>query len=314
MTTDPIAVLKDLLLLLALERLDTNLFRGQSRDFGTRRVFGGQVLGQALAAASLTVEDALVHSLHAYFLRAGDDAAPIIYEVDRQRDGRSFASRRVVAIQHGRPILNLAASFQRPEAGLEHQAEMPAVPGPDALRPIGDYRDELLRRIPAARLPPFLIRPQPFDLRPVERPHFVTPGPHPPRAHLWFRAADRIGDDPALHRNLLTYFSDYALISVATRPHTLAPGERTFQLSSLDHALWFQRPFRIDEWMLYAMESPSAAAGRGLVNGRIYRSDGTLVACVTQEGVMRIWSPPAAGNATAPATSDPPPSKENTGD
>ena len=283
------SILDDLIQLLTLERLDTNLFRGQSHDIGTNRVFGGQVLGQALAAANNTVEDRVAHSLHAYFLRKGDHDAPIIYEVDRQRDGRSYTSRRVVAIQHGHPILNLAASFLRPEEGLEHQPSMPQVPGPEDLKDVTDYRRELLDRVPEAELPRYLMHDRPFEFRPVQLPQFIDPEPREPRAHIWFKTIGRIPDDDHLHRNMLAYVSDYYLIGTATRPHGVSVFSPNLQLTSLDHALWFQRPFRIDEWMLYSIESPSASGGRGLSQGQIYRQDGVLVAVVTQEGVMRVW-------------------------
>jgi len=283
------AILQDLIELLSLERLDTNLFRGQSRDIGTNRVFGGQVLGQALAAASYTIEGRVVHSLHAYFLRKGDDEAPIIYEVDRQRDGRSFSSRRVVAIQHGRPILNLAASYQVPEDGLEHQTSMPQVPPPESLKDVTEYRQQLLDRVPEDQLPRYLLHERPFEFRPVQLPQFIDSDPREPRAHVWFRAAGSLPDDDALHRNILTYVSDYYLIATATRPHGYTVFSKELQLASLDHAMWFQRPFRVDEWLLYAMESPSATGARGLSRGLIYRQDGTLVAIVAQEGVMRVW-------------------------
>jgi acyl-CoA thioesterase II len=285
------AILDDLIRLLTLERLDTNLFRGKSHDIGTQRVFGGQVLGQALAAANNTVEDRVAHSLHAYFLRKGDHTAPIIYEVDRQRDGRSFTSRRVVAIQHGRPILNLAASFQRPEEGLEHQSSMPQVPPPERLKDVNEYRQELLERpgVDEAKLPRYLFHERPFEFRPVQLPQFIDPEPREPRANIWFRTTGKLPDDDHLHRNMLAYVSDYYLIGTATRPHGTSVFSPRLQLASLDHALWFQRPFRVDEWLLYAIESPSASGGRGLARGQIFRRDGTLAAVVAQEGVMRLW-------------------------
>ena len=282
-------ILADLLHLLTLERLDTNHFRGESRDIGARRVFGGQVLGQALSAASATTEDQVAHSLHAYFLRKGDHGAPILYEVDRQRDGRSFSSRRVVAIQHGRPILNLAASFQRPEDGLEHQIEMPEVPPPEELDDLAELRRQLLEKVPERRIPRFLLLERPFEFRPVQRPRYFDPEPLEPRVQVWFRAVDRLPDDPALHRNVLAYASDYHLITSAARPHGISILTPNLQMASLDHALWFQRPFRADEWLLYDIESPSTAGARGLARGMIYRQDGALVAMVAQEGVLRMW-------------------------
>lgn len=282
-------ILEDLIRLLTLECLDTNLFRGESRDIGTNRVFGGQVLGQALAAANNTVDDRVVHSLHAYFLRKGDHTAPIIYEVDRQRDGRSYSSRRVVAVQHGHPILNLAASFQHPEEGLEHQTPMPEVPPPDKLKDVTEYRRELLERVPETQLPRYLLQERPFEFRPVQTPQFIDPQPREPRARIWFRTVDRLPDDDDLHRNILAYVSDYYLIGTATRPHGTSVFAKNLQLTSLDHALWFQRPFRVDEWLLYSIESPSASGARGLSTGQIFRQDGKLVAVVAQEGVMRMW-------------------------
>ncbi len=285
------SLLDDLIGLLTLERLDTNLFRGQSLDIGTTRVFGGQVLGQSLAAANVTVEDGVVHSMHAYFLRAGDHTAPIIYEVDRQRDGRTYSSRRVVAIQHGRPILNMAASFQRPEQGLSHQSEMPQVPDPETLKDIGEYRREYLERMGESRIPRFAQLERPFEFRPVDAPPILDRTRRGPRTQMWFKTVEPLPDDANLHRNMLAYVSDYSFISVATRPHGDEFGAAGPQLASLDHAIWFQRPFRMDEWLLYDIESPSATDGRGLVQGRIYRRDGTLVAVVAQEGVMRVFRP-----------------------
>ncbi|MEZ5741659.1 MAG: acyl-CoA thioesterase II [Burkholderiaceae bacterium] len=291
MNTEPI--IKDLIGLLTLEQLDTNLFRGQSLDIGTKRVFGGQVLGQSLAAANMTVDSGTVHSMHAYFLRAGDHNAPIIYEVDRQRDGRTYASRRVVAIQHGRPILNMAASFQQAEQGLSHQATMPDVPRPETLKDIGTYRQEYLERMPESRVPRFMLLERPFEFRPVEAPPILDLTPRPPKACLWFKTVGPLPDDENLHRNMLAYVSDYSFVSVATLPHGKAFEGTSLQLASLDHAIWFQRPFRMDEWLLYEIDSPSATNGRGLVQGRIFRQDGVLVAVVAQEGVMRVYRDPA---------------------
>lgn len=281
-------VLRSLIDHLTLETLDTNLFRGQSVDIGTVRVFGGQVLAQALAAAALTVEESAPHSLHAYFLRPGDPAAPIIYEVDRARDGRSYASRRVVAIQHGQQILNLAASFQREEAGLSHQAPMPEVPPPEALRDIEGWRRHFQDTRSDAKVPRFMMKEAPFEFRLEQPPPNLDSGDGKPEATIWFRAVDRVDDDPALHRTLLTYASDYFLIGTATRGHRIDRTKQRFAMTSLDHAMWFQRPFRVDEWLLYVCESPTATGGRCLVQGRIYREDGVLAAMVAQEGVMRV--------------------------
>jgi acyl-CoA thioesterase II len=282
-------ILEDLVRLLTLEQIDTNLFRGESRDIGTHRVFGGQVLGQALAAANLTTEDRVVHSLHAYFLREGDVEAPIVYQVDRQRDGRSFSNRRVVAIQHGRPILNLAASFQRTESGLEHQADLPQVPAPEDLTDIAEYQRELIAEIPPDQLPRQFLLERPFEFRPVYPPQFVNLESRPPRQYVWLRALDRLPDDDDLHRNMLAYVSDYYLLATALRPHALSLFAPNLQIASLDHALWFHRPFRADEWLLYAIESPNASGARALSRGQIFRRDGALVANVVQEGVTRLW-------------------------
>lgn len=283
-------ILEDLVRLLALERIDTNLFRGESRDIGTHRVFGGQVLGQALAAANLTTEDRHVHSLHAYFLREGDHEAPIVYQVDRQRDGRSFSNRRVVAIQHGRPILNLAASFQKPEEGFEHQVEFPPdVPAPEELTDIAEYQRELIAEVPADELPRQFLLDRPFEFRPVYPPQFTDVEARPPRQQVWLRAVDTLPDDEDLHRNMLAYVSDYYLLPTALRPHALSLFSPNLQVASLDHALWLHRPFRLDEWLLYSIESPNAAGARGLSRGQIFRRDGALVANVVQEGVTRLW-------------------------
>ncbi|MBE0591857.1 MAG: acyl-CoA thioesterase II [Gemmatimonadales bacterium] len=282
------SIVQDLIDHLTLETLDTNLFRGQSVYIGTNRVFGGQVLAQALAAAAMTVDEGDTHSLHAYFLRPGDPAAPIIYEVDRARDGRSYASRRVVAIQHGHQILNLAASFHRPETGFAHQAPMPDVPRPETLKDIAAWRREFMERLPDVPAPRFMMDDGPFDFRMVQPPPHLDPDGGDPVAMVWFRAIERLPDDPALHRTMLTYASDYSLIGTATRPHRIDRTKQYFSMTSLDHAMWFQRPFRVDEWLLYACESPTATNGRCLVQGRIYREDGVLAAVVMQEGVMRV--------------------------
>jgi acyl-CoA thioesterase-2 len=287
-------VLGDLLRLLELERLEDNIFRGESRDIGSTRVFGGQVLGQALTAASYTVEDRAVHSLHAYFLRPGDVSAHIVYEVDRARDGRSFSNRRVVAIQHGRPIFHMAASFQVGEGGLAHQVAMPAVPRPESLADLSKLPEDVLRSVPE-KMRRFLTRERPFELRPVEPIELDAPSPAAPRRHIWFRALDRLPDSPQLHRNLLAYMSDYQLLGTATLPHGVHFEQGNVQMASLDHAMWFHRGFRADEWLLYAMESPNASSARGLALGRVFSSDGALVASTAQEGLIRIWPQPVAG-------------------
>jgi acyl-CoA thioesterase-2 len=281
-------ILADLLQLLKLERVEDRIFRGESRDLGGARVFGGQVLGQALTAASYTVDGRDVHSLHAYFLVAGDVDAPIVYEVDVARDGRSFSNRRVVAIQHGQPIFNMTVSFQVPERGLEHSAAMPQVPGPDGLPDARELPEEIVAKIPE-KMRRFLTHERPFHVRPVEPIQIVAPKPAPPVRHIWIKTVDTLPDDPDLHRNVLAYVSDYQLVSTATLPHGIHFAEGNVQMASLDHAMWFHRPFRMDEWLLYVMESPNASGGRGLALGKFFTRDGRLVASTAQEGVIRVW-------------------------
>ena len=280
--------LRELVTRLELERLEQNLFRGPSKDLGWGRVYGGQVLGQALAAASQTVpDDRPVHSLHAYFLLAGDVNAPIIYDVDRIRDGGSFTTRRVVAIQHGRPILNLAASFQKVEASFDHQDEMPEVPGPEALE---DDRERY--RAYGDRLPSFLrdaiAQETPFETRTIDAlSDPIQPEPQPPRRHYWMRAAGNLPDAPWLHCALLAYASDNNFVVTALQPHGvtwLTPG---VMVASLDHTMWFHRPFRMDEWLLYSIDSPSASGSRGFARGRIFDQGGRLIASTAQEGLTR---------------------------
>ncbi len=284
-------MLDDLITLLRLERIEDNIFRGDSRDIGSEQVFGGQVLGQALSAAQHTVEERVAHSLHAYFLRRGDMNAPIIYEVDRARDGGSFSTRRVVAIQHGRPIFNLAASFQQPESGLNHQAAKPDVPGPDGLRDLADIAGDYLAKLPQ-KLRRFMTDSRPFEFRPVEMPAIGTSDPQPPVKHVWIRAVDKLADDQALHQNLLAYVSDFELLGTSTLPHGLPFGQGRVIMASLDHALWFHREFRIDHWLLYAMESPNASGARGFARGQLFTEDGTHVATTSQEGLVRVVDGP----------------------
>jgi acyl-CoA thioesterase II len=282
-------ILADLLKLLELERIEDRIFRGESRDLGGARVFGGQVLGQALTAASYTVQDRSVHSLHAYFLVGGDVNAPIVYEVDVARDGKSFSNRRVVAIQHGRPIFNMTASFQVPEQGLEHSTRMPQVPGPEGLADVRELAPDVLAKVPE-KMRRFLTHERPFEFRPVEPIHVIAPPRAAPIRHIWLKTVDKLPDNADLHRNVLAYVSDYQLVSTATLPHGVHFAEGNVQLASLDHAMWFHRPFRVDDWMLYAMESPNASGGRGLALGRIFTRDGALVASTAQEGVVRVWA------------------------
>lgn len=286
-------VLDELVDLLALERIEENLFRGQSQDLGWGAVYGGQVLGQALSAAVQTVPpERHVHSLHAYFLRTGDVSKPIVYDVDRIRDGGSFATRRVVAIQGGRAIFNLAASFQIDEEGFEHHDPMPEAPRPETLATEQEIARPLLDRLPPA-LRPRAIGDRPFEHRPVVADGDpFAPVRCAPERMTWFRTVARLPDDPALHRYLLAYASDHALLTTALLPHGvswLTPG---MQVASLDHVMWFHEPFRVDEWLLYVLDSPAAHGARGLCRGRVFTEDGRLVASVTQEGLIRRRSVP----------------------
>jgi acyl-CoA thioesterase-2 len=278
--------LQDLISLLELEPLEENIFRGQSRDIGTPQVFGGQVLGQALAAASRTVQGRSVHSLHAYFLKRGDVGAPIVYEVDRARDGGSFTSRRIVAIQHGEQIFNMAASFQVPETGLEHQAEMPAVPGPESLKDMVELAYERGRDLPA-RMQRFLTYRRPFLVKPVQPGQFLSAEKLEPVKQVWMKAIDRLPGDEFIHQALLAYISDYELIGTATLPHGLHASRGGLQMASLDHAMWFHRPVRVDEWLLFDLDSPNASGARGLARGQVFSRDGRLVASLAQEGLIR---------------------------
>ena len=281
----------ELLTLMQLEPLEVNLFRGVSRDIGTERVFGGQVLAQALLAASLTVEERLAHSLHAYFLRAGDHDAPIVYSVDRSRDGRSFSSRRVVAIQHGRPIFTLAASFQVAEAGLEHQFGIPDVPAPEQLSTSALLPRDEFDHMPKS-MQRWLDRFGPFEFRPVRGADPHDRVPQPPYKELWFKLHGDLEDDPRLHRALLAYVSDFHLVGTATLPHGISWVQGNLMIASLDHAMWFHRDFRLDDWLLYSCDSPSTSGGRGLARGMIHDRRGRLVASTAQEGVIRLRQQP----------------------
>lgn len=282
------AVVHELIDLLALERLEDNLFRGQSRDIGTKYVFGGQVLGQALSAAQKTVDDPRhAHSLHAYFLRAGDIDAPIVYSVERTRDGSSFSVRRVVAIQHGQPIFTCSVSFQIEESGVEHQLSMPEVPKPEDLAPPAPIAPEQLERVPV-KLQRWLGMKGPFEFRHVYPRDEFNPPKRPPYQQVWFRLSDGVPDNPELHRTLLAYASDFHLIGTATFPHGISYFQPSVQMASLDHALWFHRPFRADDWLLYSCDSPSAQNARGLARGMIYDRHGVLVASTAQEGLIRL--------------------------
>jgi acyl-CoA thioesterase-2 len=286
--------LKELLELLDLERLEVNLFRGVSPDEQRQRVFGGQVAGQALVAAGRTVDtERRVHSLHAYFLRPGDPDVPIIYDVDRIRDGRSFTTRRVVAIQHGRAIFNLAASFQIVEEGPEHQYAMPEVPPPESIPTLVE-RVEPFRDRFTDGVWDWLSRERPIETRSCEAPRWIDPTPRAAEQHVWFRANGDLPDDPLLHACIVAYASDLTLLDTAVMPHEVSYTDDSFQVASLDHAMWFHRPFRADTWLLYHQKSPSAQGARGIAEGFIYARDGRLGVTVIQEGLMR----PLARHAT----------------
>jgi acyl-CoA thioesterase-2 len=282
--------LQDLITVLELEPLEENIFRGQSRDIGTPRVFGGQVLGQALAAAGRTVQGRRVHSLHAYFLQWGDINAPIVYEVDRARDGGSFSSRRVVAIQHGAQIFNMAASFQAPEEGLEFQVRMPRVAGPESLKDIGELAREMGTGLPA-RLQRFLTYRRPFVVKPVEPHQFLATEKLDPVKRVWMKAVDRLPDDDFIHNALFAYISDYELIGTATLAHGLHATRGGLQMASLDHAMWYHRKLRVDEWLLFDLDSPNSSGARGLARGHVFTQDGVLVASLAQEGLIRVRKP-----------------------
>ncbi|MFD4787737.1 acyl-CoA thioesterase [Streptomyces sp. NPDC058459] len=282
--------LQDLLDLLDLERIEEDIYRGQSRSVVVPRVFGGQVAAQALVAAGRTVPaDRAAHSLHAYFLRAGDPGAPIVYSVDRIRDGRSFTTRRVVAVQHGKPVFHLSASFQAYEDGLDHQAPMPPAPDPAGL-PTSQERLRGYAHLDPETVERFLEAREAIDLRYVEEPPYGEFGaPREPHSQVWFRANGKLADDPLLHVVLATYVSDMTLLDSVLLAHGRggwAVGDVVG--ASLDHAMWFHRPFRADEWLLYDQESPSAHGGRGLGQARIHTTDGRLAISVVQEGVVRV--------------------------
>jgi acyl-CoA thioesterase II len=283
------AEIADLLNLLELEQLEVNLFRGESRDVGSPQVFGGQVLGQALSAASATVAGRVVHSLHAYFLRRGDFNAPIVYQVDRSLDGHSFANRRVVAIQHGEQIFNMAASFQVVEAGLDHQIDMPSVPAPEELPDQSTPPSHMVKHM-SERLKQFFSQPRPFTFRLVQGPgtERQEAGRTEPARQVWFKAVGKLPDDERLHRNLLAYASDFFLLGTSMLPHGISEFEGRLVMASLDHAMWFHRPLRVDDWLLYDMESPSASGARGFAQAGVFSRDGRLVATIAQEGLVRV--------------------------
>ena len=280
-------VLAELLDLLRLERIEQDLFRGQSQDLGWGNVFGGQVLGQALSAAEQTVpEDRVVHSMHGYFLRTGNAKKPIVYEVDRIRDGKSFTTRRVVAIQDGHAIFSMSSSFQRVEPGFEHHATMPEAHGPEGLPSELELARKFAKHIPES------MRSQATCDRPIEVRHVepfdpLAPAVRPPTRMVWYRAVGELPERPSVHQYLLAYASDFNLLGVAMQPHGVSWMIPGMQVASLDHAIWFHRPFRMDEWLLYVLDSPSASGARGLSRGQFFTQDGRLVASTAQEGLMR---------------------------
>ncbi|MTI44018.1 acyl-CoA thioesterase-2 [Roseibium hamelinense] len=277
-----------LLQILDLEPLEHNLFRGRSPQVGWQRVFGGQVIGQALVAASRTVvEDRSVHSLHGYFMRPGDPSVPIIYEVDRIRDGGSFTTRRVVAIQHGKAIFSMSASFQVAEEGLEHQIEMPDVPMPEALPSEQDLKEKFLSVAPE-NVRKYWERERPIELRPVDLTHYFSHKKLPPRQYVWVRATGKLPDEPRIHQCVLAYASDMTLLDTSLFPHGKSVFSKSIQAASLDHAMWFHRPFRADDWLLYATDSVSTSGSRGMNRGLIYTREGQLIASTAQEGLIRL--------------------------
>jgi acyl-CoA thioesterase II len=274
-----------------LERLEVNLFRGQSRDTGSPQVFGGQVLGQALRAAHSTIEDGrVVHSMHAYFLRRGDFTKPIVYQVDRSRDGGSFSARRVVAVQNGEQIFICSASFQTPEQGLEYQVTAPTVPSPDELKPMTMPSQAEIEKLPE-KLRRWLKIDRPFEFRPVQPYNPLAPVASEPVRQIWMRAVDKLPGDDTLHRCLLAYISDYWLLDTSTMPHGSSFLRGNLVMASIDHAIWFHRPARVDDWLLYNLDSPSSSGARGFARGSFYSRSGVLVASTAQEGLIRLVQP-----------------------
>jgi acyl-CoA thioesterase-2 len=281
--------LKSLIELLDLEELELNLFRGRSPQERSQRVFGGQVVGQALVAATRTVEGRISHSLKGDFLRPGDPKTPIIYEVDRIRDGKSFTTRRVVAIQHGKAIFSMSVSFQVEETGLEHQLPMPSVPGPESLPDPEELRRELLARAPE-EFKHWYEGDQPFEQFVLDPVDPFEPEKRPPHMRVWLRAAGPLPDDLPLHQCLLAYASDMNLLDTCMLPHAVSWMNPKFQSASLDHSIWFHDRFRADEWLLFVQDGPRASGGRGFNRGLVYTRDGRLVASVAQEGLIRVHS------------------------
>ena len=284
------AALDQLLSILDLERLGENLFRGLSPQVGWQRVFGGQVIGQALVAACRTVEDRTAHSLHAYFLRAGDPSVPIIYEVDRIRDGGSFSTRRVVAIQHGHAIFSMAASFQKEEAGLEHQMAMPDVPPPEDLPSEAELKAKFIDKLPEP-VKAYWEHERPIEIRPADLSRYFSAETRDPSQQVWIKATGDLGDDLALHQCVLAYASDFTLLDTALIAHGRFVFDPNLMLASLDHAIWFHESFRADDWLLYVQDSPSSGGGRAFCRGTLFTRDGRLVASTAQEGLVRERKP-----------------------
>lgn len=281
-------VLRELIKLLQLESIGVNRFRGQSQDLGFRSLFGGQVLGQSLSAAIQTLvgDDWTPHSLHAYFLRAGTVTDPIEYEVNVLRDGRSFATRQVIASQKGKAILTMMCSFQHPEEGFVHQAPMPDVKGPDGIlsqlelaRMFRDHFPERVRDIYTAD--------QPIEMRVLDPVNIFAPKAQDPVKYIWIKSDDEMNDDLNVHARVLAYASDFNLITTSLHPHAVTVAQKDMQVASLDHSIWFHRPFRMDEWLLYAIDSPNAGGARGFCRGQLFNQQGELVASVAQEGLIR---------------------------
>ncbi|CFQ32002.1 MULTISPECIES: acyl-CoA thioesterase II [Yersinia] len=283
--SQPLAKLLDLL---HLEKIEEGIFRGQSEDLGLRQVFGGQVVGQAIYAAKQTVPmDRIVHSFHSYFLRPGDSSKPIIYDVETLRDGTSFSARRISAIQNGKPIFYMTASFQSQEEGFEHQNSMPEVPSPDGLMSESDIARQFAHLIPEKVREKF-IGNQPIEMRPVKFHNPLQGSVEEPNRYVWFRANGEMPDDLRVHQYLLGYASDFNFLPTALQPHGIGFLEPGVQIATIDHSMWFHRPFRLDDWLLYAVESTSASGARGFVRGQIYNQQGVLVASTVQEGVIRL--------------------------
>ncbi|MEP6780210.1 MAG: acyl-CoA thioesterase II [Gemmatimonadaceae bacterium] len=281
----------DLLGLLDLEPLEVNIYRGRNRDIGAERVYGGQVFAQALVAARRTVDEKReAHSAHGYFILPGDLNAPIVYFVDRLRDGKSFTTRRVTAIQHGHAIFNLSASFHIEERGVSHQPTMPDVPDPETLKPELELIRKVEERIPLEHRAA-IVQERPIDFRPVAPLDFFHPEKREPVRHVWFKSIGLLPDDTLMHQAVLAYASDYGLLITALQPHGIAFRSPGLQLASLDHSLWMHRSFRADEWLLYSVDSPIATGARGFVRGQVFSRDGNLVASVAQEGLVRVRTP-----------------------